>query len=65
MDEEEGLGWSLEFTKQIASEYKRYLILCIDSEIWASSKRCPNCGRSCRNSHGYFIEERPTLQKVA
>lgn len=28
MDSEEGLGWSLEYTKRVASEYEKYLILC-------------------------------------
>lgn len=28
MDAEEGLGWSLEFTKRVALEYRKYLILC-------------------------------------
>ncbi|MEY3220933.1 MAG: hypothetical protein RIT27_2290 [Pseudomonadota bacterium] len=28
MDSEEGLGWSLEFTKQVSDEYKKFLILC-------------------------------------
>jgi len=31
MDADEGYGWSLEFTKQIAAEYKRYLILCLEN----------------------------------
>ena len=28
MDEEEGMGWSLEFTKRVATEYRKYLVLC-------------------------------------
>ncbi len=28
MDEEEGLGWSLDFTKRVATEYRKYLVLC-------------------------------------
>lgn len=28
MDEEEGLGWSLDYTKRVAVEYEKYLILC-------------------------------------
>lgn len=28
MDEEEGLGWSLDYTKRVAAEYEKYLILC-------------------------------------
>lgn len=29
IDDEEGLGWSLEFTKEVALEYKKFLALCI------------------------------------
>jgi len=28
MDKEEGLGWTLEFTKRVAAEYEKYLVLC-------------------------------------
>jgi len=28
MDKEEGYGWTLEFTKGVAEEYKKFLILC-------------------------------------
>ena len=31
MDSEEGLGWSLEFTQAISTEYRKYLILCIEN----------------------------------
>lgn len=31
MDKEEGYGWTLEFTKRVASEYKRYLTLCLEN----------------------------------
>ena len=31
MDKEEGLGWSLDFTKRVAFEYKRYLTLCLEN----------------------------------
>ncbi len=31
MDKDEGYGWSLEFTKQAATEYKRYLTLCLEN----------------------------------
>ena len=40
MDKEEGLGWSLEFTKRVAHEYRKYLVLCKenpDSAIVPSS----------------------------
>jgi len=139
MDGEEGLGWSLGFTKRVAEEYKKYLELCLqypnealvpstyvddfwhfhildtlkyaedcqnifgyflhhfpyfgmrgkedennlkkawkdscdlylrhfgemDKEIWQSSKRCPNCGRRCRDANPCFMEERPRLNMVA
>ncbi len=29
IDDEEGLGWSLDFTKEVATEYKKFLALCI------------------------------------
>lgn len=28
MDKEEGLGWTFEFTKRVAAEYEKYLVLC-------------------------------------
>lgn len=31
MDKDEGLGWSLEFTKRVAYEYKRYLTICLEN----------------------------------
>ena len=31
MDKDEGYGWSLEFTKQVATEYKKYLTLCLEN----------------------------------
>jgi len=31
MDKDEGYGWSLEFTKRVAEEYKRYLTLCLEN----------------------------------
>lgn len=31
MDKEEGFGWTLEFTKRIANEYRKYLILCLEN----------------------------------
>lgn len=31
MDKEEGYGWTLEFTKRVATEYKRYLTLCLEN----------------------------------
>lgn len=30
MDPEEGYGWTLEFTKAVAEEYRKYLTLCIE-----------------------------------
>lgn len=31
MDFEEGFGWTLEFTQQIAAEYKKFLTLCLEN----------------------------------
>lgn len=31
MDKDEGYGWSLKFTKRVATEYKRYLTLCLEN----------------------------------
>ena len=28
LDEEEGYGWNMEFTKEVTKEYQRYLLLC-------------------------------------
>lgn len=135
MDKEEGLGWSFDFTKKVAEEYKKYLALCLEypnealvpssyiddfwhyhildtlkyqedcqnvfgyflhhfpyfgmrgkedednlktawkdscaiyekhfgemnKEIWNTSKRCPNCGRRCRDASPYFMDVRPRL----
>lgn len=33
----------------------------IDPELWPTSRRCPNCGRRCKNTSPYFIEGRPKL----
>ena len=30
MDDDEGFNWTLEFSQQIAEEYKKYLTLCLD-----------------------------------
>jgi hypothetical protein len=135
MDEEEGLGWSLGYTKRVAVEYEKYLILCkelpeealvpsaavddfwhfhildtqkyqedcqtyfgyflhhfpyfgmrggedennlkkawmdscslyenrfgqLPKDIWAVSKRCPNCGRRSNSS---VYDQRPRLSSV-
>lgn len=40
IDDEEGLGWSLDFTKDVACEYRKFLALCIlypDSPIVPSN----------------------------
>lgn len=140
MDSEEGLGWSFDFTKRVAIEYKRFLILCKENpnsaivpssfvddfwhfhildtqkyqedcqeffgyflhhfpyfgmrgkedeenlklawkescqlyearfgelpvDLWLTSKRCPNCGRRCREGvKSYQMEERPRLSLAA
>ncbi len=137
MDKGEGLGWSLDFTKKVAEEYKKYLALCLknpdkaiipssyvddfwhyhildtlkyqedcqnifgyflhhfpyfgmrgkedeenlkiawqescaiyekhfgpmNKEIWHTSKRCPNCGRRCKDASPYSMDKRPRLEK--
>ena len=141
MDSEEGLGWSLDFTKRVATEYRKFLILCkenpnspivpssfvddfwhfhildtqkyqedcevffgyflhhfpyfgmrgkqdeenlntawlescqlyetrfgtLPTDLWLASKRCPNCGRRCRDGDikNYQMEERPRLALAA
>lgn len=37
----------------------------IDKELWPASKRCPNCGVRCKDSHHYFKEDRPRLKLAA
>lgn len=33
----------------------------IDDSLWPVSKRCPNCGKRCREIKGFAKEERPRL----
>lgn len=137
MDKEEGLGWTIDFTRRVENEYRKFLSLCkkypdtaivpssniddfwhfhildtlkyrddcedifgyflhhfpyfgmrgeddeknlieawnntiniyktefgeIDSAIWVSSKRCPNCGRRCSNDSSK-MEIRPRLDQA-
>lgn len=139
MDTEEGLGWSLDFTKRVAIEYKKYLVLCKENpdaavvpssfvddfwhfhildtqkyqedcerffgyflhhfpyfgmrgeedannlkaawaescqlyenrfgvlpmDLWLGSKRCPNCGRRCKDIKKYSMDQRPRLNQAA
>lgn len=30
MDHEEGLGWALDFTRAVADEYRKYLVMCLE-----------------------------------
>lgn len=139
MDEEEGLGWSLDFTRRVAAEYIKYLTLCKENpdsaivpsshvddfwhfhildtqkyqedceqfmgyflhhfpyfgmrgkddeanlkaawtescdlytkrfgdlpvDLWLASKRCPNCGRRCKDIKKYSMDQRPRLALAA
>lgn len=72
MDKEEGLGWSLDFTKRIASEYKRYLILCLENpdfpvvpstlvdDFWHHHiLDTQKYYEDCQNIFGYFLHHFP------
>lgn len=72
MEEDEGLGWSLEFTAQIATEYKRYLTLCLenpDSPIVPSTfvdkfwhfhiLDTQKYAEDCNHIFGYFLHHFP------
>lgn len=34
-------------------------------ELWLASKRCPNCGRRCKDVKNYSMNERPRLALIA
>jgi hypothetical protein len=139
MDKEEGMGWSLDFTKRVALEYRKYLVLCKENpdsavvpssfvddfwhfhildtqkyqedcerffgyflhhfpyfgmrgkedeenlksawaesctlyknrfgelpvDLWLASKRCPKCGKTCRSSSKFSMDQRPRLALAA
>lgn len=139
MDKEEGMGWTLEFTKRVTHEYRKYLVLCKENpdsavvpssfvddfwhfhildtqkyqedceqyfgyflhhfpyfgmrgkqdeenlntawtetcalyekrfgnlpvDIWLTSKRCPNCGRRCKDVKNFSMDQRPRLALAA
>ncbi|SCX25204.1 hypothetical protein SAMN05216379_12625 [Nitrosomonas eutropha] len=72
MDKEEGLGWSLDFTRRVASEYEKYLILCKenpDVAVIPSSSvddfwhfhilDTQKYQEDCQNYFGYFLHHFP------
>jgi hypothetical protein len=139
IDKEEGMGWSLDFTKRVALEYRKYLVLCKENpdsavvpssfvddfwhfhildtqkyqedceqffgyflhhfpyfgmrgkedeenlktawaescalyenrfgelpvDLWLASKRCPNCGRRCKDVKKFSMDQRPRLALAA
>lgn len=72
IDKEEGLGWSLEFTKKIEKEYKKYLTLCLENPDFpvVPSTYVDNFWHyhildtqkyqeDCENIFGYFLHHFP------
>jgi hypothetical protein len=37
----------------------------LPTDLWLSSKRCPNCGRRCKDVKKYSMDERPRLALAA
>jgi len=59
--DEENLKEAWESTLEL---YKNTFGVNVDSKIWLSSVRCPNCGRHVTGSK-FFMEKRPRLKDVA
>jgi hypothetical protein len=72
MDKEEGMGWSLDFTKRVALEYRKYLVLCKenpDSAVVPSSfvddfwhfhiLDTQKYQEDCERFFGYFLHHFP------
>jgi len=72
MDKDEGLGWSLEYTKMVETEYKRYLQLCLENSNSAIVPAKPidefwhfhildtlKYQKDCENIFGYFLHHFP------
>jgi len=72
MDKDEGLGWSLEYTKMVETEYKRYLQLCLENPNSAIVPAKPvdefwhfhildtlKYEKDCKNIFGYFLHHFP------
>ncbi|MDP2829543.1 MAG: hypothetical protein Q8O37_13155 [Sulfuricellaceae bacterium] len=72
MDKDEGYGWSLEFTRQVTNEYKRYLILCLENpdfpmvpstfvdEFWHFHiLDTQKYAEDCNHVFGYFLHHFP------
>ncbi|MBC6441886.1 MAG: hypothetical protein GDA53_01980 [Rhodobacteraceae bacterium] len=72
MDAEEGYGWTFEFTRRIADEYRRYLHLC---QLYPEKPLVPSCyvddlwhlhildtikyADDCNRVFGYFLHHFP------
>jgi len=37
----------------------------LPTDIWLASKRCPNCGRRCKDAAKYAMDQRPRLAVAA
>ena len=72
MDKNEGLGWSLEYTKDIEVEYKRYLTMCLNNKDLPIVPSKPidefwhfhildtmKYQEDCQNIFGYFLHHFP------
>ncbi len=72
MDKEEGFGWTLEFTKRVAAEYKRFLTLCLENPDFPMVPSTfvdnfwhyhildtQNYQEDCENIFGYFLHHFP------
>jgi len=72
MDKEEGYGWTLEFTKRVATEYRRFLTLCLENpdfpmvpstfvdDFWHYHiLDTQNYQQDCEQVFGYFLHHFP------
>jgi len=72
MNQNEGLGWSLEYTTKIAIEYKKYLTTCLDNKDLPIVPSKPidefwhfhildtmKYQEDCQNIFGYFLHHFP------
>ncbi len=72
MEKEEGLGWKLEYTKIVAEEYKKFLLLCLKNPNSAIVPAKPidefwhfhildtlKYQQDCENIFGYFLHHFP------
>ena len=72
MDKDEGLGWSLVYTKTVTEEYRRYLTMCLENPESAIVPAKPidefwhfhildtlKYQEDCENIFGYFLHHFP------